>query len=76
MGGGREDDGLLNGAARVAAVVGGHERVCLDPVAFGSYDDESKSRGEDNKEGETDDRLGHRHKHGGEHRCARVRVQP
>jgi hypothetical protein len=33
------------------------------------------SRGGDNKEGQTDDQLGHRRKHSGEHRHARARDQ-
>jgi hypothetical protein len=35
----------------------------------------TRSRGEDDEEGETEDQLGHPRKHGGEHRRARVRIQ-
>jgi hypothetical protein len=60
----------------VAAVLGGHKRGCLDLTVTGLHGDGSRSRGEDSEEAETECRLSHRRKHGGDHRCARVRVQP
>jgi hypothetical protein len=45
-------------------------------MTTGLHADGPRSRGEDNEEGETEDRLSHRRKHGGEHKRARVRVQP
>jgi hypothetical protein len=35
----------------------------------------TRSRGDDDEEGETEDQLSHRCKYDGEHRCARVRVE-
>jgi hypothetical protein len=61
------------------AVVGGHERGYLDPSTTRSYGDGSrpkKTRKQDSEEGETEDRLTHRRKYGGEYRRAWVRVQP
>jgi hypothetical protein len=77
--GGREDGRPLNGAVRMLAVVGGHERGYLDPSTTRSYGDGSrpkKTRKQDSEEGETEDRLTHRRKYGGEYRRAWVRVQP
>jgi hypothetical protein len=49
LGGGEEDSGPLTGVVRVAAVVGGHERGCLDLVATGLHGAGFRSRGDDNE---------------------------
>jgi hypothetical protein len=47
------------------------EMGVLTPMATELHGGGSRSRGDDSEVGETEDRLGHRRKHGGEHRCAR-----
>jgi hypothetical protein len=73
-GGGGEDGRLLDGVARRATLVGGLGGY-LDPAVTRPY---GGSRAEKRRQqgGETKDWLGHRCKHGEDHRCTRVRVHP
>ena len=49
---------------------------CLDLVETGPHGGSSVEKEEKTVRRKTEDRLGHRHKYGEEHRCARVRVHP
>jgi hypothetical protein len=54
----------LDGAARVAVVVGGLGG-CLDPTATGPYGESRAEKRRRQQGGETENRLSHRRKHSG-----------
>jgi hypothetical protein len=61
---GGEDGGLLNRAARAAAVEGGLGG-CLDPTVIGPYGESGVEQEEKIARRNTEHRLNHRRKHGG-----------